>query len=117
MVLAWYLLVMLASLTATGLWLALSMGGKQTPFLVIWAHLTCIVYLPVMYALNPKTKNMGTIIIFAAALGAAILSPLVMMPVWERGVGLAVLVMAVLYVVSAVVSVGFNHFYRGRAVS
>ena len=93
---------------------ALDEIGVLFVFFVLSAQLTGIIYLPVMYSLNPNKKSAGGMIIMASMFGAILLAFFAIMQ-FEIGLWATVAIIAVLYVISATLSIFFDNIHRGRA--
>ena len=88
---------------------------SRVNLLVYWMQLLCIIYYPVMYLLNPNKSSSGVVIAFVAAVGAAILTNFVVVPIVGENRLLVIALIAVMYVVSVMVSMFFDKVNRGRA--
>jgi len=117
MVISRYILYVLVTAVGVALWVVLPFEFYSDLFtlthFIIVAQFMCIAYYPIMYLLNPKQESLGIITLF----GSMFLSIALTLGM-DRLAGdnyfLMVAVVAVLYVVSAVLSIGFNAMHRGR---
>jgi len=117
MVISRYILYVILSVIGLAFWAVLPFDFYAGQFtlanFVIAGQLMCIAYYPVMYLLNPKHESLGIITLFGSMFLA-----IAMTFGLDRLAGdnyfLMAAVVAALYVVSAVISVGFNAMHRGR---
>ncbi|MCL2215856.1 MAG: hypothetical protein FWB91_02425 [Defluviitaleaceae bacterium] len=122
-VLARYVIFIIVSLILAALWFVspfhavyeeqVAMMGIG--FMLLWAQLTCIVYFPIMYLLNPNKKSTSTVILLSAAGGAIALNLFVIAPLAEDSPWITIAIVVGLYVISVALSIIFNNFHRGRA--
>ena len=122
MVLSWYIIFICVSLICAIIWIILPFHEthevhivQNTDFLLLWVHLTCIAYLPIMYLLNPRKNAVGTVIFLAALGGTGLLNYFIFTLGVEGNLLLTVAVVAGLYVISATFSIIFDNIHRGRA--
>jgi hypothetical protein len=122
-VLSRYVLFLMVSLLCTALWVVSPLGGRYQletamgnmgiEIQVVMCQLMCILFFPVISALNPRQTAVGIIAFIVAAVGAATLSRFILLAtdgnVWFLA---AILVLA--HVISASISIIFNNFHRGR---
>ena len=126
LILSRYIMFICASLLCAIIWRISPFHGLHETeilfdFFILTTQLMGIIYLPVMYLLNPNKKNSATIILLGVMFGAGALS--FFLTVQAQCV-LCVLccnpwataaIIAGLYVISATLSIFFDNIHRGRA--
>ena len=122
MVLSRYIVYILMSALGLALWILIpfpfgdevlvNMYGFGTFMFVVMAQLSCAVYYPIMYLLNPRQDNVGIIAIFVS-FGVAIALTWLIASMFDNNL-LVVAFVAVLYAVSFVLACAFNAMHRGR---
>jgi len=120
MVISRYLLYIISTAIGLALWLVLPFEfystagpGITLTHYIIMGQLTCIVYYPIVYLLNPKQDSTGLIVLFAS-IGLSIAATFGIEMLAGDSYLLIAAIVAVLYVVSAAISIGFSAMHRGR---
>ena len=121
MVISRYLLFIILTAIGVAFWTVLPfefqsfMAGFEFTIAhyVIAGQLMCVVFYPILYLLNPKQDSVGIIVLFAS-MGAGIALTIAVFAAAGSNLLLLWGIVALLLVVSVVLSAMFNAMHRGR---
>jgi len=122
LVLSRYIIFVCVSLLCAVIWMISPFYESHAPgayqdfvFLLFWVQLTCILYFPIMYLMNPNKTSTGVAIMVVAVVIAAFLTGFVVF-LSLNSMWAAISFIAALYVISACLSAFFDKINIGRAV-